>query len=70
MAGSSATKERMTTDHLRAFLSRSPGAIRNMVARRKIPFRKVAGRLLFLRCEIDRWIDEAPGIRPEDLLKP
>ncbi len=42
---------------------RSPGAIRNMVMRRKIPFRKVAGRLVFIRPELLRWIEDAPGVR-------
>jgi excisionase family DNA binding protein len=70
MPGFPATTERMTTDAVSAYLSRSPGAIRNLVNRRRIPFRRVGGRLLFLRSEIDRWIDEAPGVRPEDLLRP
>ena len=42
---------------------RSPGAIRKMVMRRKIPFRKVAGRLVFIRPELLRWIEDAPGVR-------
>lgn len=67
MPGFVATKERMSTKDAGAYLDRSPGAIRNLVNRRAIPFRKVGGRLLFLRSEIDRWIDQAPGIRPEDL---
>lgn len=70
MPGFSVTKERMTTSDCSAYLSRSPGAIRNLVNRRRIPFRRVGGRLLFLKSEIDRWIDEAPGIRPEDLQRP
>jgi len=61
-------KERMNTEDLSSYLpKRSPGAIRNLVARRAIPYRKVGGRLLFLRSEIDRWIDNSPGIRAEDL---
>lgn len=49
------------------FLNRSPGAIRNLVMRRVIPYRKVAGRLTFLRSEIEEWIDKAPGVKLEDL---
>ena len=41
---------------------RSPGAIRNLVMRGKIPFRKVAGRLVFIRPELLRWIEGAPGV--------
>ncbi len=42
---------------------RSYGGIRNLVLRRKIPFRKVSGRLLFLKSEIDAWIEKSPGVR-------
>jgi len=70
MSGFARTKERMSTVDVAEYLGRSPKAVRNLVNRERIPFRKVAGRLLFLRREIDRMIDEAPGIRPEDLLKP
>lgn len=42
---------------------RSAGAIRNLVMRGKIPFRKVAGRLVFIRWELLRWIEGAPGVR-------
>ena len=48
-------------------IGRSTGAIRNLVLRRAIPFRKPAGRLLFLRHEIERWVENAPGVRAEDL---
>lgn len=41
---------------------RSHGAIRNLVLRRKIPFRKVEGRLFFLKSEIDEWIKNSPGV--------
>jgi hypothetical protein len=40
---------------------RSKGAIRNLVLRRAIPYRKPAGRLIFLKEEIDEWIKIAPG---------
>lgn len=51
------------------YLRRSPGAIRNMVLRRLIPFRKPAGRLIFSRQEIDRWIRSAEGVSLEELGK-
>ena len=49
------------------FLRRSPGAIRNLVLRRRIPYRKLAGRLVFLYDEIVEWIEKAPGVRLKDL---
>jgi len=60
-------KEFLNTYEVAKFLGRSPAAIRNLVLRRAIPFRKVAGRLVFLRDEIESWIDNAPGMSFECL---
>jgi len=49
------------------FLNRSPAAVRNLVLRRVIPYRKVAGRLTFLRREIVQWIESSPGVALQDL---
>ena len=59
-------EEILDTNQVARFLNRSPGAIRNLVMRRDIPFRKVSGRLIFLREEIVAWIENAPGVRVED----
>jgi len=48
-------------------LGRSPAAMRNLVLRRQIPFRKVAGRLVFLRSELERWVNGSPGMRLEEI---
>lgn len=58
----------MNTNELALYLRRSPAQIRQMVARRQVPFRKVCGRLLFLESEIDAWIDNQPGLSEEELL--
>lgn len=47
------------------FLNRTPGALRNMVLRRTIPYRKVAGRLMFIESEILTWIQDSPGLSIE-----
>lgn len=60
-------KKLWNTSEVALFLGRSEGAIRNLVLRRAIPFRKPAGRLAFLNNEIRQWIDQAPGVRLEDL---
>jgi len=57
----------MHTKEAAEFLHRSPGAIRNLVLRRAIPYRKVGGRLLFLRSEVERWIESSSGIKLNDL---
>jgi Helix-turn-helix domain len=50
-----------------AFLRRSPGAIRHLVLRRKIPFRRVGGRICFLESEIISWVQRSPGKTLEEL---
>jgi len=57
----------LTTAELSEFIGRSPAAIRNLVLRRTIPFRKPAGRLLFVRNEIEDWINGSPGISLKDI---
>jgi excisionase family DNA binding protein len=59
---------RFNTNQAAEYLGRTLGAIRNMVLRRQIPFRKVGGRLIFFKDEIDRWEDGCPGITAENLL--
>lgn len=60
-------REIWNVDDVAAYLKRSPGAIRNLTLRRAIPYRKVAGRLVFIRDEIEKWIESAPGLRLKDL---
>jgi excisionase family DNA binding protein len=60
-------KEYLSTEECAELIGRSPGAVRNLVLRRRIPFRKPGGRLLFLRSELERWIDHSPGVKIEDL---
>jgi hypothetical protein len=57
----------LTIFELSGYLKRSPGGIRNLVLRRKIPFRKPAGRLLFDQEEIDRWIQNSGGISLDEI---
>ena len=61
------TREIMDTKQVGKYIRRSVGAVRNLCMRRQIPYRKVAGRLVFLRSEIDTWVKNAPGVRLEDL---
>ncbi|MFH1628477.1 MAG: helix-turn-helix domain-containing protein [Pseudomonadota bacterium] len=57
----------LTTAELSEMIGRSPAAIRNLVMRRKIPFRKPGGRLMFLSSEVEKWISQAPGLRLEEI---
>ena len=60
-------KKFFRTSHTAEYLTSTEGAIRNLVLRRKIPFRKAAGRLFFIKDEIEKWIEEAPGVRLQEL---
>jgi excisionase family DNA binding protein len=59
--------EYLNTTELAKLIGRSEAAIRNLVMRRRIPYRRAGGRLTFVRAEIDKWIDQAPGVKLEDL---
>jgi hypothetical protein len=61
--------EYLTTVEVSAYIKRSPGAVRNLVLRRKIPYRRPAGRLLFIRGEIDEWVKQAEGISQKELIE-
>lgn len=60
-------KQFLTTQEVAEFIGRTAPAIRNLVMRRKIPFRKTSGRLLFLRSEVEQWIKGSPGVSLDDL---
>ena len=60
-------EEIMTIDQVASLLGRTPAAVRNLTYRRKIPYRKPAGRLIFLRSEVESWISNAPGLSLEQI---
>ena len=62
-------KKYLTADECAMMIGRTPGAIRNLVMRRAIPFRKSGGRLYFLSAEIEKWIEFSPGLTFEELTK-
>lgn len=57
----------LTIEELSLYIKRSKGEIRNLVLRRANPYRKPAGRLLFLKEEIDQWVQNAPGKKLEEI---
>jgi hypothetical protein len=60
--GNRTLDEYLSVKSLSQYIPKSPGAIRNLVLRRAIPFRKVGGRLIFKKHEIDQWIESSPGV--------
>ena len=61
--------EVLDTARVAKLIHRTPGAVRALVMRRRIPFRKPGGRLVFIKREIEAWIDMSPGVRLDDLDK-
>jgi len=57
----------LNIDELASYIKRSKGAIRNLVMRRMIPYRKPGGRLIFLKDEIDQWVQMTPGKKLEEI---
>jgi excisionase family DNA binding protein len=62
-------KAYLTTDDVARLLGRTPKAIRRMVERGQLPYRKLGRRILFLRAELDEFIAALPGVRPADVRK-
>jgi excisionase family DNA binding protein len=62
-------EEYLSTEGLSPLIKRTKPAIRNLVMRRQIPFRKPGGRLLFIRSEIEEWIRDAEGVSYEEIKK-
>jgi len=60
-------KQYLNSQEAGELIRRSPGAVRNLVLRKQIPFRKVAGRLVFLRSELERWVERSPGVKLEEV---
>ena len=50
-----------------AMLGRSENAVRRIVERRQIPYRKSGRRVLFLESELRAFIEALPGLSLEDI---
>lgn len=51
-----------------ALLGTTEKAIRARVDRRQLPFRRLGGRIIFLRSELMAFLDALPGCRPTETL--
>lgn len=60
-------RELLSTTEAADLLRRSPAAIRNLVMRKAIPFRKPGGRLIFLKAELLEWVLRSDGVSLDDL---
>ena len=65
----SEVSEFLNTEQAGKLMNRSPAAMRNLVLRGKVPYRKPGGRLVFLRSELIKWVQQAPGLSLQDIEK-
>jgi excisionase family DNA binding protein len=59
----------LNTNEAALFLGRTPKAIRRMVERGQIPFRRWGKRIVFVREELEEFVNALPGMRPADIRK-
>lgn len=52
-----------------AILGETENALRARVARRTVPYRKLGGRIVFIRAELERFIEKLPGVTAETALR-
>jgi len=57
----------LTTYEAAKLLSCSLSALYKLVARRKIPSRKQGKKIVFLKRELETYLDELPGIKLDEL---
>ena len=60
-------KNYLNADEVAVFLGRTPKAVRKMVERGQIPFRKWGRSVLFVREELEEFVAALPGMRPVDV---
>ena len=55
-------QEYLTVAEAAELTSRTPKALRKMVERRQIPYRKHGKRVIFKRVELEEFFDRLPGV--------
>ncbi len=62
--------EILTFEQVQEFLSGfTEWSIRNMIRRNQIPYRKRGTKIVFLKSELIKWVDNLPGVTVEEALK-
>ena len=60
-------KAYMNTDEVAMFLGRTPKAIRKLVERGQLPHRRLGRRIIFVRAELEEFIQALPGMNIQDI---
>lgn len=48
----------LTLPEAASYVKRTESSLRNLVDRRRVPFTKAGGRLMFIKEELDKWLIE------------
>jgi excisionase family DNA binding protein len=64
-----AADEFLGIEEVATLLKRSPKAIQHMVQRGQLPFRKLGRRIIFVREELETFLEGLPGPRASDVQK-
>ena len=57
----------LDTNEVAMFLGRSPKAIRKLVERGQLPHRRLGRRVIFVRTELEQFIQALPGMDIQDV---
>jgi len=60
-------EQALTAAEVGKMLGRTEGSMRQMTFRRELPFRKLGRRVVYLESEIRQMLQEAPGVRPDEI---
>lgn len=58
--------EVLSVDATSTHYGQTEKALRGLVARKQIPYRKLGGRIVFLKRELDQFFDKLPGVRLDE----
>jgi excisionase family DNA binding protein len=62
-------RDYLTVDDVARILGRSKKAIHHLVSRGRLPHRRLGRRVIFIRKELEEFLDGLPGMRPADVRK-
>lgn len=57
----------MTVTTAAAFLGTTEKALRRQVERRRVPFRRLGRKVIFIESELSAWLETLPGVTLEEV---
>lgn len=59
-------QQALNVEEVANLVETTPKAIRQRIARRTLPFRKLGGRIIFFKCELEQFLRDLPGCSIEE----